>query len=328
MAARLSFTCLAFLLVPSFYPAGEAPKAVGFRDDFATDTRKDYEVTGDVAWRKGLLTLAEGARLRRPLELGETLDVTASLRLPPGKGDARLGLTLAVSPRPARLDVARAAGRWRLRQQVAGTDLVAVLPAGVERAAEPAEPQLLPVQPLQHIVARRPLGHEDALAGIDRRRERAVVLRPHELTGVAQPRQVSGVLEERVVLARQVRKHRPGDGLAGVGLRHLAAHQHPPRQLHLDLVLRLPLGPVEPREARQVRRAVGRVEFDQRDRARRAVDAEVALLVGPNLEQLAPLGPPFPVGEEVQQHLLADGLAGVFADDLALQPARRLQGAL
>ena len=58
------------------------PEWVRLDDDFATDTRKVYEIQGDVSWQKGQLTLGQGAQLTRKVALGYTAEVRASIRLP------------------------------------------------------------------------------------------------------------------------------------------------------------------------------------------------------------------------------------------------------
>ena len=52
-----------------------------FGDDFSTDTRPDYRITGEVSWEKGQLTLAEGALITRQINGGAWAKVI--LRLAP-----------------------------------------------------------------------------------------------------------------------------------------------------------------------------------------------------------------------------------------------------
>src|SRR5262249_12557990 len=118
MTARWLLTCLVLLMPVAEAPAGNQDKAVGFRDDFATDSRKDYTVQGDVTWQKGRLTLAEGARLERKFAVGHTVEVRAVLRLPPGADEACLALTLSGGGERVRLELARVEGKVRLRQRV------------------------------------------------------------------------------------------------------------------------------------------------------------------------------------------------------------------
>src|SRR5262245_61715799 len=92
----------------------------GFRDDFATDSRKNYQIQGEVTWQKGRMTLAAGASLKRLLTLGETVEVRALLHLPPGSDEAQLTLTLSDGQVPARLELARRKGNVQLRQRVEG----------------------------------------------------------------------------------------------------------------------------------------------------------------------------------------------------------------
>src|SRR5262249_5669731 len=69
------------------------PERVRLSDDFTTDTRKEYEIQGDIRWQKGQLTLGPGAQLTRKVALGSTGQVRASLRLPAGREahEVRLG---------------------------------------------------------------------------------------------------------------------------------------------------------------------------------------------------------------------------------------------
>src|SRR5262249_26386139 len=60
-------------------------KPVGFRDDFAADSRKEYEAKGEVRWQKGSVLLGPGAELRRRLALGYTAELRATVRLQPGE---------------------------------------------------------------------------------------------------------------------------------------------------------------------------------------------------------------------------------------------------
>jgi hypothetical protein len=57
----------ALLVLLLGWPAAVAqqPKTAGFRDDFTTDSRKDYTVAGEVAWRRGAIVLGANASLRR-----------------------------------------------------------------------------------------------------------------------------------------------------------------------------------------------------------------------------------------------------------------------
>jgi hypothetical protein len=90
--------------------ATQEPKQVGFRDDFAADSRPNYTVRGNVAWQKGRLLLTEGARLQRPLTVGHAVDVRAVVRLAPGKDNVHLALTLSDGPERVRLELVRADG--------------------------------------------------------------------------------------------------------------------------------------------------------------------------------------------------------------------------
>src|SRR5262249_55964959 len=99
----------------------EETKQLSFRDDFAIDSRAQYTVQGTIAWQKGLLTLTEGARLARKLDVGHRLEVRAVLRLAPGDGDAQLTLRVSGGQHPLRLELAREQGQVRLRQRAAAS---------------------------------------------------------------------------------------------------------------------------------------------------------------------------------------------------------------
>jgi CHAT domain-containing protein/tetratricopeptide (TPR) repeat protein len=77
---------LAGALVLSAAQPGEAPRA-GFRDDFKTDSRKDYESHGEVSWRAGRLTLSDKAALVRSVSPGWTAAVRAVVRFEKGEKD-------------------------------------------------------------------------------------------------------------------------------------------------------------------------------------------------------------------------------------------------
>jgi CHAT domain-containing protein/tetratricopeptide (TPR) repeat protein len=96
------------------------PPVPGLRDNFATDSSKNYQVQGEVTWQKGRLTLAAGASLKRLLKVGETVEVRALLQLPPGPDEAQLTLALSDGPLPARLELVRLNGKVQLRQRVEG----------------------------------------------------------------------------------------------------------------------------------------------------------------------------------------------------------------
>src|SRR5262249_35664699 len=74
--------------------AEEPARPVRFEDDFRTDTRKDYQIKGEVTWQKGRLTLAKGALLHRPLELGSVAEVRAVVRWARGQQEGGLVLGL------------------------------------------------------------------------------------------------------------------------------------------------------------------------------------------------------------------------------------------
>ncbi len=68
---------IACCCLASFANAQETEKTAGepklqpvFSDDFQTDTRGDYEITGDVTWESGTLSLGKGASIRREINGG------------------------------------------------------------------------------------------------------------------------------------------------------------------------------------------------------------------------------------------------------------------
>jgi tetratricopeptide (TPR) repeat protein len=68
---------------------------VRFQDDFATDTRKDYETKGDVTWQKGALRLGKEATVSRNLALGFSSEVRAVVRWDKDQRDGLVILRLA-----------------------------------------------------------------------------------------------------------------------------------------------------------------------------------------------------------------------------------------
>jgi tetratricopeptide (TPR) repeat protein len=61
-----------------------------FADDFGKDSRKEYEIKGDVSWEKGRLLLGGGTEVHRTLELGHRVQMSASLAPRAGKGPTTL----------------------------------------------------------------------------------------------------------------------------------------------------------------------------------------------------------------------------------------------
>jgi CHAT domain-containing protein/Tfp pilus assembly protein PilF len=81
------------LALSAAQPPEEPP--AGFRDDFKTDSRKQYQIRGGVTWQVGRLTLADRAVLFRRLSPGWTASVRALVRFENAKkDDAVLGLAL------------------------------------------------------------------------------------------------------------------------------------------------------------------------------------------------------------------------------------------
>jgi CHAT domain-containing protein/tetratricopeptide (TPR) repeat protein len=72
--------------------AGRAePPGLHLHDDFDTDTRPDYQLTGEAAWRKGALTLRDGTALGRKAAFGFSARVRADVRWAAGQtGEARI----------------------------------------------------------------------------------------------------------------------------------------------------------------------------------------------------------------------------------------------
>jgi hypothetical protein len=93
MTARSLLACLA-LLVPVTGTLAQEPKEVGFRDDFAVDSRPQYRTGGEITWEKGRLQLGAGAWVSRAVNAECRIEVRAVLSLPEGKEDVRLVLRL------------------------------------------------------------------------------------------------------------------------------------------------------------------------------------------------------------------------------------------
>jgi CHAT domain-containing protein/Tfp pilus assembly protein PilF len=91
----VAIPCLLLAPLAPASPAAEETPTVRFKDDFTMDTRKDYQVMGEVAWRKGVLMLSRDARIIRKLELGYTSEVRAELRWDKDQRDGELRLGLA-----------------------------------------------------------------------------------------------------------------------------------------------------------------------------------------------------------------------------------------
>src|SRR5439155_6719173 len=107
---------IALLLLPAAVRAQDSPPVL-FADDFAADPRPGYEVTGAVAWQKGRLTLAAGARLQRPAALGFHADVRAVVRFAAGQDKGYLHLRLSDGQTDAAAGLVRADGRTFLVNQ-------------------------------------------------------------------------------------------------------------------------------------------------------------------------------------------------------------------
>jgi tetratricopeptide (TPR) repeat protein/CHAT domain-containing protein len=87
---------LGSLLAGRVSPAAEEkPAEVRFADDFAADSRKEYDIGGEVAWRKGALQLGTDAAVERRLPLGFTAEVRTTVGWSAEAGDRELVLALA-----------------------------------------------------------------------------------------------------------------------------------------------------------------------------------------------------------------------------------------
>src|SRR5262245_6716203 len=103
----LPAVALTLLLCP--YASGQqAAKPLGFTDDFATDSRPQYETTGDVGWQRGAFKLGKNAHLRRSLARGNIIAVTAVMDGPAREGEVLFRLT---GPRAEAVLALRAADR-------------------------------------------------------------------------------------------------------------------------------------------------------------------------------------------------------------------------
>jgi hypothetical protein len=83
-------------LVPADSAVVSRSKAFEFRDEFQTNTRRDYHTTGDVEWSKGQFTLKPGGSLEKPLEAGPRVDCEMRLSLPSGSTTGLLSETQVV----------------------------------------------------------------------------------------------------------------------------------------------------------------------------------------------------------------------------------------
>jgi tetratricopeptide (TPR) repeat protein/CHAT domain-containing protein len=116
--------------------AAEAPP-VRFQDDFATDTRKDYETKGDVTWHKGALTLGKKAQISRKLALGFTTEVRAILRWDKGQQKGQVILGLADAEGRGGVALRLVEGRTALVLPVRPEQVIALEGGGDKPDAEP-----------------------------------------------------------------------------------------------------------------------------------------------------------------------------------------------
>jgi tetratricopeptide (TPR) repeat protein len=95
---RVCGGCLLGCLLAAARPvpaAEDKPAEVRFADDFAADSRKDYRIEGEVAWRKGALLLGQKAAVERRLPLGFTAEVRATVGWSAEEGDREVVLAVA-----------------------------------------------------------------------------------------------------------------------------------------------------------------------------------------------------------------------------------------
>jgi CHAT domain-containing protein/Tfp pilus assembly protein PilF len=76
----------------------ESPKTLKVSDQFAENSLKNYEIEGEVTWKKGQLTLAPDASLLRKVELGYHAEARLILRRP--KGEKEIGLSVNFRGKP------------------------------------------------------------------------------------------------------------------------------------------------------------------------------------------------------------------------------------
>src|SRR5439155_10144789 len=94
---------------------GADAERVRIADDFDTNTLKEYEVKGDVTWRKGQVTLGKDAQLIRKVALGHTAEVYAVIRLPASEGPHEARLIFLGKDVSAEIVLVRTEGKTLLR---------------------------------------------------------------------------------------------------------------------------------------------------------------------------------------------------------------------
>jgi tetratricopeptide (TPR) repeat protein len=110
----MAIPCLLLVLLDQVSRAAEEAPPVRFQDDFATDTRKDYETKGDVVWQKGALRLGKEATVSRKLALGFSSEVRAVVRWDKDQRDGLVILRLADAKQRGELFLRLAEGRTAL----------------------------------------------------------------------------------------------------------------------------------------------------------------------------------------------------------------------
>src|SRR5437870_13449716 len=104
---------------------GADPEPVRLADDFAADSRAAYQITEDVAWQKGQVTLGRGARLTRRMALGHTAELRAVVRFPASVGPHELQLQFEAGKAAAQVTLTRVDGRTVLVNQGESEERVA-----------------------------------------------------------------------------------------------------------------------------------------------------------------------------------------------------------
>jgi tetratricopeptide (TPR) repeat protein/CHAT domain-containing protein len=110
----MAIPCLLLTLLDPVSRAAEEAPPVRFQDDFAADTRKDYETKGDLTWQKGALTLGKEATVSRKLALGYSTEVRAVVRWDKDQRDGQVILRLADAKQRGEVLLRLAEGRTAL----------------------------------------------------------------------------------------------------------------------------------------------------------------------------------------------------------------------
>jgi CHAT domain-containing protein/tetratricopeptide (TPR) repeat protein len=112
MLPRIATLSFSIVLLGAVARGGRAEALpVRLEDDFTANTLKQYQVTGEVTWQKGQVTLGPEAKLVLPLALGLTTEVRAAVRVPPGPAASELRLSLRGGPHQAGVALRATQGR-------------------------------------------------------------------------------------------------------------------------------------------------------------------------------------------------------------------------